>query len=202
MTEEIEYNIIASGKFVDKLIILVDMDQTIAGFDEELFRRWNERWSDIPIPYRNTYTYQNEDDYERMKNIAGESGFFESLPMYDGVAATLNSWQNRENVEIFLCTKPLDKRDPCVIEKYKWVEKNLGPQWKDRVIITNDKTLCYGHILIDDLPVQSGINSSPFWIHIYFDQLYNNIFDKPRITNWNNLELIIDNDQWLLQEYH
>lgn len=34
--------------------------------------------------------------------------------------------------------------------QYRWVEQNLGPQFVERIILTRDKTVVMGDLLIDD----------------------------------------------------
>lgn len=36
--------------------------------------------------------------------------------------------------------------------QYAWVERHLGPEFLDKVILTRDKTIVSGDILIDDKP--------------------------------------------------
>ncbi len=40
----------------------------------------------------------------------------------------------------------------CVCVQYAWVEKHLGHDFLEQVILTRDKTLITGDILIDDKP--------------------------------------------------
>lgn len=40
----------------------------------------------------------------------------------------------------------------CVRVQYAWVEKHLGHDFLEQVILTRDKTLITGDILIDDKP--------------------------------------------------
>ena len=40
----------------------------------------------------------------------------------------------------------------CVCVQYAWVEKHLGQEFVEQVILTRDKTLISGDILIDDKP--------------------------------------------------
>ena len=47
------------------------------------------------------------------------------------------------------------------------------------------KTLVHGAVLIDDKPEITG-SVVPTWKHVYFDQPYNSIYDKPRITTWSS----------------
>lgn len=41
--------------------------------------------------------------------------------------------------------------------QFRWIEKHLGKHWCDKIIITKDKTMANGHLLIDDKPNISGI---------------------------------------------
>ena len=36
------------------------------------------------------------------------------------------------------------------IFQYEWVENHLGKDWINRLILTRDKTMINGHVLIDD----------------------------------------------------
>lgn len=44
--------------------------------------------------------------------------------------------------------------------QYRWVEKHLGPQFVERIILTRDKTVVLGDLLIDDKDTIQG--RSPF----------------------------------------
>jgi 5'-nucleotidase len=50
------------------------------------------------------------------------------------------------------------------------------------VILTRDKTLVRGDILVDDKPTIAGL-ATPLWRHILFDQPYNRHFPTLRL-NW------------------
>jgi 5'-nucleotidase len=77
-----------------------------------------------------------------------------------------------EGFDVYICTSPLVQYRNCVLEKYEWVEEHLGSEFTERVILTRDKTLVRGDVLIDDKPVIGGI-STPQWRHVLFDQPYN-----------------------------
>lgn len=47
-----------------------------------------------------------------------------------------------------LLTGPTDR--PVSSPQYRWVEKHLGPQFVERIILTRDKTVVLGDLLIDD----------------------------------------------------
>lgn len=44
----------------------------------------------------------------------------------------------------------------CVFVQYAWVEKHFGEDFLEQVILTRDKTLVTGDILIDDRPDVTG----------------------------------------------
>jgi 5'-nucleotidase len=89
-----------------------------------------------------------------------------------------------EGISLFICTSPLTRYENCVLEKYRWVEEHLGQEFTDRIILTKDKTLVVGDVLIDDKPTIRGIGT-PHWRHIVFDQTYNRQADGARM-NWEN----------------
>ena len=57
----------------------------------------------------------------------------------------------------------------CVLEKYQWVEAHFGYDWTKRVILTRDKTIVSGDILIDDKPEITGCAMPP-WQHVLYDR--------------------------------
>lgn len=40
--------------------------------------------------------------------------------------------------------------------QFEWIDKHLGPEWLDKIVLTKDKTMVNGHILIDDRPNIKG----------------------------------------------
>jgi len=71
-----------------------------------------------------------------------------------------------------------------VLEKYQWVEEHLGHEFTGRVILTRDKTLACGDVLIDDKPAIRGLGT-PHWHQIIFDQPYNRQAEGS-CMNWGN----------------
>lgn len=43
--------------------------------------------------------------------------------------------------------------------QYKWVEKHLGPEFVERIILTRDKTVVAADLLFDDKDTIQGLNS-------------------------------------------
>ena len=143
------------------LLILVDMDGTIADFEGSFLATWQTRYPDR---------------------------FFEGLPPITGAIAALNNLDEMGH-QIFICTTPWEDYSNS-LEKVSWVDKHFGPKWVKRMIITQDKTLIKGHIFIDDAPNLEGA-TIPTWNHILFDQPYNHHITDRRRLNWQNYREVL-----------
>ena len=74
----------------------------------------------------------------------------------------------------------------CSQEKYNWVEKHLGAEWKSKVVLTRDKTTVRGDFLIDDKPTCDVGSMKPEWQHVVFDQTHNRVkAGAKRLTSWS-----------------
>jgi len=174
--------------------ILVDMDGVIADFDGEFLKRWRERHPEkffVPMEER-TIFYVKEQYPEELRplvmEILLEPAFFRDMMPVDGAKEALLE-MDAMGLEVFICTSPFSTYQNCVREKYEWVENTLGSKWINRIILTKDKTLIKGDLLIDDKPQITGVESVPSWEHIIFDRPYNREVDKRRITwgNWKDV---------------
>lgn len=67
---------------------------------------------------------------------------------HDGVRAML-----KVGHDVQICISPLTPWHCCVAEKYAWVEQYLGAEFTQRMILTKDKTLIRGDVLVDDKPI-------------------------------------------------
>jgi 5'-nucleotidase len=83
------------------------------------------------------------------KELMLEPGFFKSLPPIKGAITAILQMDKIPNIQIFFCTSPLSSYKNCVLEKYEWVDQQLGPSWASRIVLCKDKTLVHGDILID-----------------------------------------------------
>mmetsp|Transcript_27618 Transcript_27618/g.49989 ORF Transcript_27618/g.49989 Transcript_27618/m.49989 type:complete len:481 (+) Transcript_27618:62-1504(+) len=69
--------------------------------------------------------------------------------------------------------------------KTKWVAENLGADWLPRLVLTPDKTLVQGHVLIDDKPSCKEGTITPNWRHVVFSTSDNQELEGPRIDSWS-----------------
>ncbi|HEX9597652.1 MAG TPA: hypothetical protein VF982_12285, partial [Anaerolineales bacterium] len=60
---------------------------------------------------------------------------------------------------------------------------HLGRDWISQLILSTDKTLVQGDILIDDRPEIKGA-VKPVWEHVLYDQPYNRKVEGQRRLTW------------------
>ncbi len=188
--------------------ILVDQDGVLADFELGFYQAWQSsgyanECPAIELTERNTF-YVAKQYPEKFRSqiyqMVTKKGFFNNLPPMAGAVDAMNAMQQAGH-EVFICTSPLTTWYNCVAEKYAWVETHLGSEWTKKIILTKDKTLVQGDILIDDKPVITGC-MPPTWQHVLYDCPYNRaenniqlraeLIDKPRLT-WENWQEVIEN---------
>lgn len=181
---------------MNKKIILVDMDGVLADLETRFFEQWRKKYPAHPqVPLEKRRTFRLEESYpnglgKEIQSILSAPGFYKSLAVISGGKEALEKMQQLGN-DVFICTSPISNYKNCVLEKYLWVEKNLGFEWTKRIIMTKDKTLIFGDILIDDKPEHVGLRK-PAWKHVLFEAPYNqHIKARLRIT-WDSWEKILE----------
>jgi len=177
------------------MIILVDLDDVLADFETGFLDNWRKKHSDKPyIPLEERTVFKLDNQYPpELKHLVREiycaPGFYRNLPLIKGGKEAIQEMKQKEH-DVFLCTSPLSSYENCVLEKYEWVDERLGRDWAKRLIVTKDKTLIRGDILIDDNPTPKGV-LTPTWEHVIYDFPYNrHVKDKRRLT-WQNWEEIL-----------
>ena len=174
-----------------KLTILIDQDGVLANYQESLLCAWrSEHPEKFWIPLSEVTLHDVEKEYPReyrnmLESITLREGFFRGLSPILGAKEALETLLAMGH-DIRICSSPKRNYRFCVEEKFAWVDEHLGGAWTERIILTRDKTLVHGDILIDDKPEVTGI-CTPTWKHILYDQPYNRHLTKqPRLTwaNW------------------
>ncbi|KAL4240059.1 5'(3')-deoxyribonucleotidase [Mactra antiquata] len=180
------------------LRVLVDMDGVLCDFELYLLESYKQKYPNEPcIELQDREGFWVKDQYEKLKeglgancvNVHNCKGFFKNLPEIPGSIEAVKELSQMENVDVFLCTSPLNYYKYCMQEKYAWVEKHLGKNWLEKIIITKDKTVVNGHVLIDDKPNITGAMLQPSWEHIVFTSCHNtgtNLHGKRRLDNWTD----------------
>ena len=175
--------------------ILLDQDGVLANYCKRLLEIWNEEHPEYPGPPLESMTkFQTEQHWpiqfrSEVDSIALRPGFFSSLPPIDGAIEGVK-YLLEKGYDVRICTAPKRNYRNCALEKFVWVEEHLGKKMTDRIILSRDKTLVDGIMLIDDKPVITGVRT-PTWEHVVFDQPYNRHISDKRRVNWETIKEIL-----------
>ncbi|CAH1794241.1 unnamed protein product [Owenia fusiformis] len=179
-----------------KLRVLVDMDCVLADFETNFLKRYKEKYPDEPfIPLDKRKGFYLTTQYEKIGvhndkiySVINEEGFFLTLPPIAGGIEALKEMSGLPGVDVFLCTSPVINYQFCVKEKYDWVQKYLGKDWVEKLILTRDKTIIHGDLLIDDRPRIKGCEHEPLWRQVLFSACHNKTYkisNEIRLDSWD-----------------
>lgn len=172
-------------------IVLVDMDGVIADFVGGFWPKFGAAHPGAPLRSEVVEDqFHIEDQMDEVwrlpsREIAAAPGFFTDLLPIAGATQALNGMLEL-GWEVFICTTPLRANRTCASDKVAWLEEHIGAGWGRRTILTHDKGLVRGDVLIDDKPAISSL-VTPTWDHVVFDATYNQASTAPaRLTGWTN----------------
>nr|XP_006825056.1 PREDICTED: 5'(3')-deoxyribonucleotidase, mitochondrial-like [Saccoglossus kowalevskii] len=181
------------------LRILVDMDGVLADFEGHFLKRYQEKYPREPyINVADRHGFYLNEQYAKIKpelkdlvfSVYEEAGFFLDLPPIAGALETVKELDNMNDIDVFICTSPVQKYTHCVTEKFQWIDKYLGNDFVTRMVLTRDKTVVSGDLLIDDKPNITGAEKNPSWEHILFTTPPNSrIQSNPsprRLNGWHD----------------
>ncbi len=112
------------------MIVYIDMDDVLCDFLGE----YNK---DIKL---------NPD----IKFPQSQYGFFTKLSPLPGAIEGVNALLNSDEYSPYILTSPSVRNPLCYTEKRIWIEKHLGFEMVNRLIISPNKSLLKGDYLIDD----------------------------------------------------
>ena len=138
---------------------------------------------DVLCEYKKAY-YEKMEENPGIKYPQSQYGFFRDLKPLAGGIEAVKKLSSYEDTEIYIVTAPSLKNPLSYSEKREWVEKNLGMNMVERLIISPNKGLNKGDYLIDDNDrgkgqenfegklIKFGSNEFPDWISVleYFEK--------------------------------
>lgn len=119
-----------------------------------------------------------------INSIMNMPGFYAALEPMPGAREAMNLLLELGH-DVRIVTAPWPSNTTCASDKLAWTEAYLGEGWAKRTVITSDKTLVRSDILVDDKPSVTG-SMTPEWVHVYYDQPYNQGLRGRRIYNWTD----------------
>eukprot|EP00403_Amphidinium_massartii_P026190 CAMPEP_0178407384 /NCGR_PEP_ID=MMETSP0689_2-20121128/19403_1 /TAXON_ID=160604 /ORGANISM="Amphidinium massartii, Strain CS-259" /LENGTH=652 /DNA_ID=CAMNT_0020028461 /DNA_START=97 /DNA_END=2055 /DNA_ORIENTATION=- len=164
-------------------VVLVDMDGTLVDWDAGFMKAWGDR------PCKRTdYAMEKcvpPEMFDEAVKIFTSEGFFRNLPPMEGGIQAIKDIA-ASGFSVFLCTSPVATSRYSAQEKWEWVREHLGDEWTHRLILTMDKTIVRGDILIDDKPKITGLQR-PLWTQVLFTAPYNTDVElsrRVRLSKW------------------
>ena len=177
------------------MLILLDQDNVLADFEQGFLAAWQKNHPEKSfIACDDRKYFHVKQDYpveyhHYVEATYASPGFFRNLKPIPGAIEGVQQLLAFGH-EIHICTSPINRYHNCVREKYEWVEEHLGFEFTKRMILTKDKTLVRGDILIDDKPEITGFHI-PVWKHYIYDRPYNrSVTTVPRL-DWQNWKEIL-----------
>ena len=176
------------------MLILLDLDGVLADFERGFILAWQRAYPGLAtVAFEDRINFHLAEDYPEAQRPLAQAlmtapGFISGLPPVPGAIEGYRALI-ATGLDVHICTSPLRVHTHCVGEKFEWVGRHLGTAAAERMIMTRDKTLVRGDLLIDDRPALRG-TMAPGWRHILFDAPYNRIVtDKPRMdwSNWRSV---------------
>lgn len=144
------------------LRLLIDMDQTLYDFVGGV----NSKLPPDIVPNHNPVNYWYFDSYppnqrSALYSVANKPGFFYGLSLYVGAQKCVWELANL-GYDIWFVSTPLNSNTQSSSEKIEAIIRDFGWAWADKLILTHDKTIIRGRILIDDKPDIGG-SCIPTW---------------------------------------
>ena len=135
----------------------------------------------------NFYTIMSQpDNYKLLVDLHSQPGYFYNLKPIPGSLDAIRTmfelgWY------VFFCSHPNETSDTCHSDKARWLKDHLGMEACKNLILTQDKTLIYGHVLIDDKVNIKGLRE-PYWKHLLYTNPGNEdvTVTKPRLFDWTD----------------
>lgn len=97
----------------------------------------------VKIPSHEKHLYNHPEIFK--------PGFFEDLKPMRGALEFVNRMVKSNLYDIYILSQPVSNSPVSYSEKAFWIQRYL-PELTDKIILTQDKTLIDGGILIDDNP--------------------------------------------------
>lgn len=160
-------------------VLLLDMDGPLADFDRHGWEVCQDRgWSfDVPDHEHQTARYftdhmPNKHERRWARELIESSGWFDSLPptpgAIDGARELIEA-----GFDVWVCTKPLEANPTCRDDKGRWLRRHI-PELEHKLILTPDKSMVVGAILLDDAPKMEWLPRST-WKPVIFDAPFNGL---------------------------
>mgnify|MGYP005609206637 CR=1 FL=1 len=174
-------------------LLLVDMDGPLAGLDDSFFEKCSlNGWNlDIDCVASQTRRFISEhvsdpDHHRQSLELLDAPWFFRELPVVPGAREGIDALLSAD-LEIWLCTKPLETSNTSRDEKAAWVHEHF-PEFDGKILMVPDKSLAKGDVLLDDAIPLNWLGRS-YWTPMVFTMPYNgegSVWEKLPHFSWSD----------------
>jgi len=172
-------------------VVLCDMDDVLVDYGTGLYDQFVEDNPGHPIKSpaeRESFDLfggESDDHKARLMAAMNAPGLYAKLkPLPGGFEALVAMVEL--GIDVRVCSAPWVTNPDGASAKYNQVEELGGPFFGNRCILSKDKTLVRGDLLIDD---RSGVTGAmiPEWEQLLFTAPHNRLdTELPRLAGWEN----------------
>lgn len=184
-------------------ILLLDMDGVLFDWASGFYRILNELSQSAGTPHNlppaNELTsfYFDQmvpegDDHtlDLVWEAMRHPDLYTSLEPMPGAVEAAN--ELAERYPVFICSTPEKNNPECATAKYESMVEHFGREWRKRIILTHDKTVVHGTVLVDDKPeIDGALTGRTSWQQVVFTQPYNVAVPGPRLDGWADWREVI-----------
>ena len=173
-------------------ISLFDLDGTLCDYDSAIRRDYDKIKSPNDSPYIPFFNNNNQPEHikNRIRMIRNQIGWWENLEEFKLGFDVLNIARDL-NFTLHILTKGPYSSTNAWTEKVKWVRKHI---LDGKITITEDKSLVYGKVLVDDFPeyIQNWLIWRPRGLVIMPAHEWNGEYIHPNVIRYDgsNLEQV------------
>lgn len=114
-------------------------------------------------------------------------GFYRHLDVITGAVRGVKRLREEYNGNVYVCSSPMAGAEGCENDKREFLAEHFDEDFAREAIITPDKSLVLGRVIIEDNP---NLPAGP-WQPVMFDQPYNRMATQyPRMYGWHDLQVV------------
>lgn len=150
-------------------LVLVDVDGVLCDIESALIEHVRREYPQAERKFPGQWLVEQQFPDVPAEYIGSwfdRAGTFRSLAPLPGAKRGVAMLREAGH-DVWLCSTPV-ANEYCASEKQQWVNEHY-PLLRKRLILTSDKTLVRGNVLIDDKPEITG-RMQPVWEHVYYHQ--------------------------------
>ncbi|WP_114906723.1 5' nucleotidase, NT5C type [Ornithinimicrobium murale] len=188
----------------DRPILLVDMDGVLFDWSSGFYRILDElaqaRGVEHGLPpatelrafdFAKAVPQGDEHTLDMVWEAMRHPELYTRLAPMPGAVEALN--EAAESYETFICSTPEKNNPTCASDKIAAMTEHFGDPWRKRIILTHDKTIVHGDVLVDDKDFITGqMAGRTSWQQVFFTQPYNAALPGPRLDTWAEWREVVE----------